>query len=103
MAALRQAVGRSAERSAASAMNAVKIAPSAMTMAFFYVSSAAAYFAHAIFAYALIIFAQSRGGGASQSGQLLATMYGPMLVLGLYGGMLADRYSRKAILLTSHL
>lgn len=74
-----------------------------MKMAFFYLSSAAAYFAHAIFAYSLIIYAQSRGGGASESGQLLATMYGPMLVLGLYGGMLADRYSRKTILLISHL
>jgi MFS family permease len=74
-----------------------------MKMASFYVSSATAYFAHAIFSYSLIIYAQSRGGGASESGQLLAAMYGPMLVLGLYGGMLADRYSRKTILLSSHL
>jgi MFS family permease len=69
----------------------------------FQISSAGAYFAHAIFTYAIIIYAQSVTGTTAQSGLLFVLLYAPMLLLGLYAGTVADRRSRKRILLWSQL
>ncbi|HEY8206016.1 MAG TPA: MFS transporter [Myxococcaceae bacterium] len=69
----------------------------------FQISSATAYFAHSIFAYALIIYIQALTGTPAESGTLFIAMYAPMLLLGLYAGAVADRYSRKRILLFSQI
>jgi MFS family permease len=67
----------------------------------FEISSAAAYFAHAIFSYAVIIYAQDLTGTTAESGLLFILLYAPSLLLGLYAGVAADRYPRKRILLAS--
>jgi MFS family permease len=70
-----------------------------MREAVFQISSAAAYFAQATFTYTVVIYAQAVTGTTVESGLLFMAVYVPLLVLGLYAGAVADRHSRRHILM----
>ena len=68
---------------------------------FFYISTILSYLAGMMYSYANVIYVSWLTGSQAYTGLIYFISFFPFLFLNLYGGVLADRYSRKKILLVA--
>jgi MFS family permease len=69
----------------------------------YYISSFSAYLGHSLFTYGVIIYANSISRSPAFASYLFLALCAPIVILGLYGGVLSDRYRRKRLLMAVQL
>ena len=72
-------------------------------IAIFYLSSFIAFIIHPMYSYSLIIYTRVITQSDSWTGVVFLLIYGPFAIFSLVGGIVSDRYSRKAIIITASL
>ena len=65
----------------------------------FYMSSMMAYIVNTMFSYSLVIYTRHITESDSLTGLVFLMLFGPFAIFSLVGGITADRYSRKGIIL----
>ncbi|MEM7184936.1 MAG: MFS transporter [Spirochaetota bacterium] len=72
-------------------------------IAAFYLSSFIAFIVHPMYSYSLIIYTRKITQSDSWTGVVFSLIYAPFAICSLVGGIVSDRYSRRAIIIIASL